>query len=79
MLKTSFGYTAEQVIHQNFIVSMFSFLATLVLAYLSYIIYPLKIVKTLLLIFCLFALACPYLFNNINSSFDVFLMQLCIV
>ncbi|WP_341761631.1 MFS transporter [Candidatus Tisiphia endosymbiont of Thecophora atra] len=79
ILKTSFGYSAEQVIHQNFIVSMFSFLATLVLAYLSYRIYPLKIVKTMLLIFCVFVLACPYLLNNINSSFDVFLMQLFIV
>lgn len=76
MLKNSFGCTAEQVIHQNFIISIFSFLGTLVLTYLSYRIYPLKIVKTLLLIFCLFALACPYLLNNINSSFDVFLMQL---
>ncbi|WP_367364442.1 MFS transporter [Candidatus Tisiphia endosymbiont of Nedyus quadrimaculatus] len=76
MLKNSFGYTAEQVIHQNFIISIFSFLSTLVLTYLSYKIYPLKIVKTLLLIFCLFALACPYLLNNLNSSFDVFLIQL---
>ncbi|WP_341755552.1 MFS transporter [Candidatus Tisiphia endosymbiont of Ptychoptera albimana] len=76
MLKTSCGYTAEQVIHQNFIVSIFGFLTSLILAYLSYRIYPLKIVKTLLLIFGGFVLACPYLLNNVNSSFDVFLMQL---
>ncbi|WP_341747679.1 MFS transporter [Candidatus Tisiphia endosymbiont of Dascillus cervinus] len=79
LLKTSFGYSAEQVIHQNFILSIFSFLSTLVLTYLSYRIYPLKIVKTLLLIFCLFALACPYLLNNVNSSFDVFLIQVFIM
>jgi MHS family proline/betaine transporter-like MFS transporter len=79
ILKTSFGYSAEQVIHQNFIISIFSFLSTLVLTYLSYKIYPLKIVKTLLLIFGVFILACPYLLNNINSLFDVFLMQLFIV
>ncbi|WP_375330641.1 MFS transporter [Candidatus Tisiphia endosymbiont of Oplodontha viridula] len=79
LLKTSFGYSAEQVIHQNFILSIFSFLSTLVLTYLSYKIYPLKIVKTLLLTFCLFALACPYLLNNLNSSFDVFLMQLFVM
>ncbi len=79
MLKTSFGYSAEQVIHQNFIISIFSFLSTLVLTYLSYKIYPLKIVKTLLLIFCLFALACPYLLNNINSPLDVFLIQLFVM
>ncbi len=48
----------------------------MLLTYLSYKIYPLKIVKTLLWIFCLFALACPYLLNNVNSSFDVFLIQL---
>ncbi|WP_425361001.1 MFS transporter [Candidatus Tisiphia endosymbiont of Stenodema calcarata] len=79
ILKTSFGYSAEQVIHQNFIISIFSFLSTLVLTYLSYKIYPLKIAKTLLLIFCLFALACPYLLNNLNSSFDVFLIQLFVM
>ncbi|MFP3018279.1 MAG: MFS transporter [Candidatus Tisiphia sp.] len=76
ILQTSCGYSAEQVIHQNFIVSMFSFLSTLVLTYLSYRIYPLKIVKTLLLILGVFVLVCPYLLNNINNSFDVFLMQL---
>ncbi|WP_342267487.1 MFS transporter [Candidatus Tisiphia endosymbiont of Empis tessellata] len=79
ILKTSCGYSAEQVIHQNFIISICSFLSTLVLAYLSYKIYPLKIVKTLLLIFGVFVLACPYLLNNINSSFDVFLMQLFVM
>ncbi len=79
ILKTAFGYTAEQVIHQNFIISIFSFLSTLVLTYLSYTIYPLKIVKTLLLIFGIFVLACPYLLNNINNSFDVFLIQLFVM
>ncbi len=76
MLKTSCGCTAEQIIHQNFIVSIFGLLTSLILAYLSYRIYPLKIVKTLLLIFGVFVLACPYLLNNVNSSFDVFLVQL---
>ncbi len=79
LLKTSFDYSAAQVIHQNFIISICSFLSTLVLAYLSYKIYPLKILKTLLLIFCVFALACPYLLNNLNSSLDVFLIQLFII
>ncbi|MCC8398119.1 MAG: MFS transporter [Rickettsia endosymbiont of Labidopullus appendiculatus] len=79
LLKTSFGYSVEQVIHQNFIISISSFLSTVVLAYLSYKIYPLKIAKTLLLIFCVFALACPYLLNNLNSSLDVFLIQLFFV
>ncbi|WP_341753195.1 MULTISPECIES: MFS transporter [unclassified Candidatus Tisiphia] len=72
LLKTSFDYSTAQVIHQNFIISICAFLSSLVLTYLSYRIYPLKIIKTLLLIFCVFVLACPYLLNNINSSLDVF-------
>ncbi|HJD56819.1 MFS transporter [Candidatus Tisiphia endosymbiont of Ptychoptera albimana] len=79
LLKNSFDYSAAQVIHQNFIISICGFLSSLVFTYFSYKIYPLKIIKTMLLIFCVFALACPYLLNNLNSSLNVFLIQLFVV
>ena len=53
ILKRDFGFTAEQVIHQNFIVSIVQLLCMLILSFLSYRIYPPKIVKVKLLIFIL--------------------------
>ncbi|WP_266105306.1 MFS transporter [Rickettsia peacockii] len=68
ILKNSFNFTAEAVIHHNFIVAIVNFCAYLILNYLSYIIYPLKILKIKLVIFFIFALICPYLLNNITTS-----------
>jgi MFS family permease len=75
ILKTSFNFTSEQVIHQNFIVSIVNFCTYLILTYLSYIIYPLKILKIKLVAFFIFTLACPVLLNNVTTSFHVFLIQ----
>ncbi|WPY01129.1 MFS transporter [Candidatus Trichorickettsia mobilis] len=75
ILKDSFGYSAEQVIHQNFIVSMMNLLGYLIITYLSYIIHPLKIIKVKLIIFSIFILICPYLLSNIKSADDLFLIQ----
>ncbi|MFV9936935.1 MAG: MFS transporter [Rickettsia endosymbiont of Haemaphysalis japonica] len=75
ILKTSFNFTSKQVIHQNFIVSIINFCTYLILTYLSYIIYPLKILKIKLVAFFIFTLACPVLLNNVTTSFHVFLIQ----
>jgi len=45
VLKHSFGYTAEQVIHHNFVISIVHLLSYIVITYLSYKIYPLIITK----------------------------------
>ncbi|MCC8371958.1 MAG: MFS transporter [Rickettsia endosymbiont of Pseudomimeciton antennatum] len=75
ILKTSFGFTAEQVIHQNFIVSIVNFCVYLLLTYLSYIIYPLKILRVKLIVFCIFTIICPYLLNSVTTSSHIFLIQ----
>jgi hypothetical protein len=75
ILKDSFGYSAEQVIHQNFIVSMMNLLGYLIITYLSYRIHPLKIIKVKLIIFSIFILICPYLLSNIKTANDLFLIQ----
>lgn len=75
ILKNSFHLNAEQIIHQNFIVSMIHFCSLLVLTYLSYKIYPLKILKIRLTIFLIFIISCPYLLNNAESAFDILLIQ----
>jgi MFS family permease len=75
LLKDSFGFSGEQVIHQNFIVSIVEFLGSLSLVYLSSKIYPLKILKVKLIIFMPFILLCPYLFDHLRTSFDLLLIQ----
>ncbi|WP_341747375.1 MFS transporter [Candidatus Tisiphia endosymbiont of Dascillus cervinus] len=79
LLKSSFGYSAEQVIHQNFIVSMIQFAGMSFISYLSYRIYPLKILKVKFVIFSIFILCSPYILNNITNPFFLFLLQAVLV
>lgn len=76
ILKKSFNYSAEQVIHQNFIVSIIGLICYFVVVYLSYIIYPLIILRVKLIIFSIAMLISPYLLNNITSPFVLLLIQL---
>lgn len=75
ILKTSFNFTPEQVIHQNFVVSMIQLFSWFILVFLCYKIYPLKIIKIRLAIFIMFVLICPYLLNNLTSPFQIMLIQ----
>lgn len=75
ILKTQFGYKPEEVINQNFIVSMVNLVGYILLMYLSYRIHPLKILKAKLFIFCPVALLCPYLLSHINSPLHIFALQ----
>ena len=56
LLKDSFLYSPEQVIHHNFIISIIDLFGLVILAALSYKIYPLKILKVKLIVFSLFLL-----------------------
>lgn len=76
ILKSSFNFTSEQVIHQNFLVSIGQLVSDIIVAYLCYKIYPLKILKAKLIIFIIFILACPYLLNNLGSPNELLLMQI---
>ncbi len=75
ILKRSFGYTAEQVIHQNFIVSMVNLVSYIILTYVCYKVYPLIILKARFIVFCFFIIACPYLLNHARNPFDILLIQ----
>ncbi len=76
ILKNSFNYSAEQVIHHNFIVSIIGLTCYFILVYLSYIIYPLILLKAKLVIFSIAILMCPYLLDNITDPSVLLLMQL---
>ena len=78
ILKHSFDFTAGQVIHQNFIVSMVDLLSASILAYLAYFIHPLRILKVKLIIFTVFVAAGPYFLNNVTTPSGILLFQLFI-
>ncbi|WP_425361139.1 MFS transporter [Candidatus Tisiphia endosymbiont of Stenodema calcarata] len=79
ILKTSFGYTTVEVIHHNFIVCIMEFVTILTLCYLSLKIYPLLTMKIILIISFIFMIFCPYLLNNVNAPYQLFLMQFVIL
>ncbi|WP_375333329.1 MFS transporter [Candidatus Tisiphia endosymbiont of Xenochironomus xenolabis] len=75
VLKANFSYTTAEVIHHNFIVCLMELVIALILCYLSFKIYPLSIVRIILIISSIFIIFCPYLLNNINAPYQLFLMQ----
>jgi MHS family proline/betaine transporter-like MFS transporter len=79
ILKNSFSFSPEQVIHQNFIVSIVQIGAYLLFTCLSYRIYPLKILKIKLFISLAIIIGYPYWLNNLSTDLQVLLLQCCII
>lgn len=79
ILKDSFSFSPEQVIHQNFIVSIVQIGAYLLFTCLSYRIYPLKILKVKLFISLAIIIGYPYWLNNLNNDLQVLLLQSSII
>ncbi|ARD86768.1 MFS transporter [Rickettsia bellii] len=79
VLKNSFGYSASQVIHHNFIISMFHLAALSLICFLSYKIYPLKILRVKLALLFILILSSPYLLGNVTTPIQLLLIQICII
>ncbi len=79
VLKTNFNFTSEEVIHQNFIVSIFQVLGFALWTYLSCYVYPLTLLKYKVVIFTLIALILPYSLSTITTSSGVLIMQILLV
>ena len=75
ILKNQFGYKAEEVIHQNLIISLINLFGYAVITYLSYKIHPLKILKAKLFIFLPSLVFVPYLLSGASSPMYIFLLQ----
>jgi MFS family permease len=75
VLKTSFDFSAEQVISNNFILSLIQTASFIAVALLSYRIYPLKILKVKLVIFLSFIIFCPYLLYSATSASQILFIQ----
>jgi len=79
LLKEVHDYTPGQIIHQNFIVTVIEFFTILLITFLSFRIYPLKILKVKLIIFACFILILPFIFQYSTSPVGIMLAQLGIV
>ena len=79
ILKDSFSYSSEQIIHQNFVVSIVQICTYLLFVFLSYRIYPLKILRVKLFISSLIIFSYPYWLNHLQNDFQVLLLQASII
>ena len=79
LLKHSFGLTPEEIIHQNFIVSLVQIASLLLFVFLSYKVYPLIILKVKLLISSIIIITCPYWLNNITDPFYLLFLQSAVI
>lgn len=77
ILKDVFYFTPTKIIHQNFIVSIVELIAAIVILCLSRKIYPLKILKVILIIYTIFILSIPYLLEYwVDTSFKLLCIQI---
>jgi MHS family proline/betaine transporter-like MFS transporter len=75
LLKSHFGLNPNEVIIHNFFVSLVQLAGLLLISWLSYRIYPLKILKVKLAVFSLLVLFFPYLITNATNTLHIFLLQ----
>lgn len=79
ILTNTFNYSSEQIIGHNLFVAIEELLIGILYAYLSYKIYPLKILKMKLVICSTIVVFVPYLLTNIPSPFYLLLLQFFIL
>jgi MHS family proline/betaine transporter-like MFS transporter len=80
ILQNRFGFTAAEVIQHNFVVSIFDLLAVSLIAYLSYHINPLRIMRFQFFTLSFIILLMPYVLTHmISNSFDLLLVQVVFV
>jgi len=75
ILKHSFHYSTKQIIQHNLLLAAIEFLAMVFYGYLSYRVYPLKIVKARLIMVSVFIIFIPYLLFNITTATQLLFIQ----
>ena len=78
ILKTM-GYSPHEIIFNNLFVSLFDLAGMGLIAWLSYYIYPLTILRIKFVIFSILILATPYLLTIIKSPSEIFLLQSSVI
>jgi MFS family permease len=75
ILKYQFGYTPEQIIKQNLVVTLIDFTTIIPIALLSYKIYPLKILRVRSILNFAFIALLPYALISAKSPYVIFVIQ----
>lgn len=78
-LTTQFHYSTSDIIFNNFILATLDFASCIILTFLSYRIYPLKILKFRSTLFFILMAIFPFVVNNAQSGYHIFLLQICLV
>jgi MHS family proline/betaine transporter-like MFS transporter len=79
ILKFQFGVSSEEIIYNNFILSIIQLLAWMIVVFASYRIYPLDILKFKFLVFLPIVLLLPYLFEHASSPTHILIIQSLLV
>jgi MFS family permease len=78
ILKHTFGFTPERVIHNNFFVSLCDLGDTLIIAFCTLIIHPLKITRIKFYAFSIFVFVLPFILFTAKSPSYVLFVQ-CLI
>jgi hypothetical protein len=76
ILKDNFGYSTEQVINQNLIVSSIDLVFTMLITCLVYFVNPLKFLKIKFYFAAPFILATPFLLDYISTGSGLMIIQI---
>jgi MHS family proline/betaine transporter-like MFS transporter len=79
VLKNKFGYTADQIIHQNLIVAVVGLVSDVVYTMLSKFIFPLKILTFKLFGASVLSLLLPFFLNTVDNPIHLLIMQSFII
>jgi MFS family permease len=79
LLRESFGYTSLDIIQHNFFLSIISLVSSIIFAFLSYIIHPIKILKIVGISMFFIMILLPLFIMNVNSPLQLFFIQALIV
>jgi MHS family proline/betaine transporter-like MFS transporter len=79
ILKTQFGYSTQDVISHNIIVSLLQLIAYSIFCVLSYKLPPLKILQFRLYGFSIFIMTCPFLMDIATTPLEILLIQASIL
>jgi len=79
VLRESFGYSSEDIIRHNFILSIVPVVSSIILTILSCFIHPIRILKAIGISTLVLMILLPFLVTNLNSPYHLFLIQAVIL
>lgn len=79
VLRESFGYSSEDIIRHNFLLSIVPVVSSIILTILSCFVHPIRILKAIGISTLVLMILLPFLVTNLNSPYHLFLIQAVIL